>query len=88
MHLDALVPLTLALFAPAALDVEAEPPRFVSANLRFARLAEDFPDFVEDAGVGRGVGPRRAADGALIDLDHLVDLADSINRLMHTRLDL
>jgi hypothetical protein len=69
--------LTLKLNRPASY------PRIFAS-----RLAEDFPDFVEDAGVGRGVGPRRAADGALIDLDHLVDLADSINRLMHTRLDL
>ena len=85
VHLDALGSLALARFAAAAFDVEAESARFVAANFGFAGLGEDLADFVEHAGVSGGIAARRAADRALIDLDHLVDLVDAVERLVHRR---
>src|SRR5688572_21267765 len=63
VHLDALGALALTGFAAAALDVEAETPGLVAADLRLARLREDLPYLVEDAGVRRRIAARRAADG-------------------------
>src|SRR5690606_2209000 len=55
VHLDALDALALAGFAAAALDVEAEAPRLVAADLGFARLGEDPADLVEDTRIRRRV---------------------------------
>src|SRR5690606_23597122 len=41
--------------------------------------SENLPDIVEDAGVGGRVGPGGAADGRLIDVDHLVQVFDPRN---------
>ena len=49
-------------------------PGLVAALARFGQHGEEFADRREDAGVGRGIRARRAADGRLIDLDHFVDL--------------
>ena len=67
-HASQRPPLTLKLNRPG----------FVAADFGFARFGENLADFVEYAGVGRGIAARRAADGALVDLDHLVDFADAV----------
>ena len=85
VHLDALGPLALACLAPAAFDVEAESAGLVAADLRFARLGKDLADFIEDAGIGRRIASRCAADGALVDLDDLVDLVRAVEQLVHPR---
>ena len=72
LHLDLDRAVARARLAPAALDVEREPPRLVAADLRLGGLREQPPDVVEHAGVGRRVGPRRAPDRALVDVHHLV----------------
>ncbi len=59
------------------LTLKLNRPGFVAADFGFAGLGEDLADFVEHAGVGRGIAARRAADRALVDLDHLVDLVDA-----------
>src|SRR6202012_1840609 len=53
--------------------------RFVAARPRLLGLGEDLPDVVEDAGVGRRVGARRAADRRLVDVDDLVDLRQAVD---------
>ena len=75
VHFDLPHALPLALFAAAAGDVEAEAADLVAALLRLARGGEDLANLVEQAGVGRRVAARRAADRRLIDLDQLVDAA-------------
>ena len=82
VHLDALDALALAGFAAAALDVEAEPPRFVAADFGFAGLGKDLADLVKHTRISGGVGSRGPADGGLVDLDDLVDLVGPGNRLV------
>jgi hypothetical protein len=88
VHLDALRPAALARLAAAALDVEAEPPGLVAADLGLAGLGEDLPHLVEHAGVGGRVAPGRPADGALVDLDDLVDLVAAVEGLVDAGLHL
>ena len=56
VHFDGFDALALAGFATAAFDVEGEAAHFVAADFGFAGHGEDFSDFVEDAGVGGGIG--------------------------------
>ena len=67
-------PSPFAGLAPAALDVEAESARLVAADLAFRKHGEKIADRLEGLGIGGRVGPRRAADGRLVDIDHLVDM--------------
>ena len=69
-------PVALAGFAPPALDVEAEAAGAVALLLGLAGVREHLADLVEHPGVGGRIAPRRAADGGLVDADHLVDLVD------------
>ena len=77
VHLDPPLPLPLALFAPPALNVEAEPAGLVAALPGVAGVGEYLANFVEHAGIRGRIAPRRASDGRLIDLHHLVDLIDA-----------
>ena len=77
MHLDLLEALALTGLASPALDIEAEPARLVAADLRFPRLGEQLTDEVKHACVGGRVAARSSSDRRLVDLDDLVDLADS-----------
>ena len=88
MHLDLQDAVTLAGFAAAALDVEAEPPRAVAAHLGVLRLGEYGADIVEHAGVGGGVGPGCPADGALVDADDLVEEFLALDSLTAAGVDL
>ncbi|EAT07204.1 hypothetical protein SKA58_11960 [Sphingomonas sp. SKA58] len=72
VHLDLEHAVALAGFAAAALDVEAEAAGLVAARLRFGEAGEPVADVGEGAGIGRRVGARGAADGRLVDVDHLV----------------
>ena len=77
VHLDLDRAVAGAGLAAAALDVEGEPALLVAAHLRLGGLGEQLADVVEDAGVGRRVGPRRAADRRLVDVDDLVDVLEA-----------
>ena len=48
-------------------------------RLGLGRLGEDVADLVEGLQVGHRVAPRRAADGTLVDHDHVVDLPVAVN---------
>ncbi len=74
VHLDLDRAVTRARLAASALDVEGEPALEVAAHLGLGGRGEELADVVEDAGVGRRVGPRRPADRRLVDVDHLVDV--------------
>src|SRR5437870_8659075 len=74
VHLDLDQAVALARLAAAALDVEAEAAGLVAAGLALRQAGEPVADLGEGAGVGRGVGARRAADRRLVDVDHLVEL--------------
>ena len=64
VHLDAQLPVPLALLAAPAGHVEAEPPRRVAAQLGLGKLGEQRADQVEHAGEGGRVRGRRLAQAA------------------------
>ncbi len=73
VHLDLDHAVALAGLAAAALDVEAEAARLVAARARFLGAGEQLADRREQAGVGRRIRARRAADRTLADIDHAID---------------
>ncbi len=85
MHLDLDDAVALAGLAAPALDVEREASRRIAARLGFRQLREPFADRRESAGIGRGVRARRAADGRLVDVDHLVEMFDALDLVMRGR---
>ncbi|MNQ87263.1 hypothetical protein D3C85_1024790 [compost metagenome] len=72
LHLDDAIPL--ARLAAPPLDVEGEATRQVAARPRLLGAGQQLADRGEQAGVGRRVGSRGAAYGALIDVHHLVQM--------------
>ena len=80
LDLDQAVALT-GLAAPAA-DIEGKTSGFVAACARFRHAGKQFADRCEHAGVGRGVGARRAPDRGLIDVDHLVEAVQPLDVVM------
>ena len=80
LHLDLDVALALAGLAAAALHVEGEAAGLVAAQPRFRHRREELADRREQAGVGRRVRARRAADRRLVDVDHLVELLEAGDR--------
>jgi hypothetical protein len=77
VHLDLDGAVARAGLAAAALDVEAEAPGQVAADLGLGGLGEQLADVVEHAGVGGRVGARGAADGRLVDVDDLVEVLEA-----------
>src|SRR3546814_6560726 len=49
----------------------------VAARLRFGEAGEPVADVGEGAGIGRRVGAGGAADGRLVDVDHLVAIFEA-----------
>ena len=88
MHFDLDNPVAPAGLAAPAPDVEAEPPRFIAAHLRFRRAAKKLADTVKHPGIRRRIGARRPPDGRLINIDDLVDIFQPVNNLMPPRLAL
>ena len=85
VHLDLELAVALAGLAAAALDVEAEAPGLVAAQLALRGLREELADLVEDAGVGGRVAARRAADGRLVDVDDLVEVLGAVDAVVRRR---
>ena len=77
LHFDADDAVALTGLAATALDVEGEAARLVAAGLGFGDGGEEVSDVGEESDVGGRVAARRAADGALIDVDDLVDVVDA-----------
>src|ERR1700761_281597 len=77
IHFDAAQAVALAGLAAPAFYVEAEAAWFVAALARFGQHREEFANRSEDAGVGRRIRTRRAADRRLVDLDDFVDVLDA-----------
>src|SRR5271156_3350350 len=85
MHLDANNAVTLASLAAAALDVEGETPWPVAAHAGIGQLREQFADMSEYACIRRRIRSRRAPDRALIDVNHLVQMLDTLDTLVGAR---
>ena len=65
--------------------VEREAPRGIATLLRDRGVGEQFPDLVEDLRVRRWIGPRGAADGALIHDDGLIHHVQALDEVMPAR---
>src|ERR1039458_2776151 len=85
VHLDLDQAVALAFLAATAFDVEAEAPRAVAANLGRGQAREEVPDMVEHAGIGRWVAARGAANGRLINDDHLVEILEALEGTVQAR---
>ena len=72
VHLNGANAGTLAGFAAPALHVEGEATGAVAADFGLRHLAKQLADFGEHAGVSGRVRARRAPDGRLVHLNHLV----------------
>src|SRR6516165_7730206 len=82
VHLDLDDAVALAGLATAALDVEGETARLVTARLRLGEPCEPLADRRERAGIGSGVGTRRAPNRRLVDIDDLVDMLQPLDAVM------
>ena len=78
VHLDLDDALALAGFAATAFDVEREAAGHVAARFASGHRGEELADRGEESGVGGRVRARRAADRALVDVDHLVEMLDAV----------
>ena len=72
--------------AAAALHVERKAASLVAALARRRRFGEELADRREESRVGRRIAARRAADRALVDADHLVDMLESFEHRVRRRL--
>jgi hypothetical protein len=87
VHLDLDRPVALAGFAASAAHVEREASGLVAAHLRLRRERVELTNRREDVGIGGRVGSRRAADRRLVDVDHLVEAFDPLDRVVLAGLD-
>ena len=74
MHLDLYDAAALAVFAPAALNVEGEPAAFVAALLCIGSGGEQLAYHGEYARIRRRIGTGRAAYGLLVDGYDLIEI--------------
>ena len=81
VHFDLDQTVALTGLAAPALDVEAEAPRRVTASAGFGHLSKQFPQRGKQTGVGGRIAARRAADGRLVDVYHLIEQIQSANLL-------
>src|SRR3954454_24881912 len=73
MHLDLQQAVTLATFTPPALHVETEPAGSVSSDFGRRQPRKKIPNLIKYSAVGSGVAARSAADGRLVNDDHLIE---------------
>ena len=85
LHFNAQLALSLARLATPTLDVKGESARAVAAHPGFWQLGEQAAQGAKELRVGGRVGAGRAPDGALIDVDDLVDRLIALDRLVCTR---
>ena len=85
MHLDFYETIPFARFAASTFDVEREASRSVAADLRLRKFGEQLPNRREQTSVRRRIRARCAADRALIDVDHLVEVLEARNAIVLPR---
>ena len=79
MHFHANHAVALAGLAATALDVERVAAGAVAARLGLGQGREEIANVGENAGEGRRVGSRCAADGRLVDIDDFVQVLQAID---------
>ena len=84
VHLDLHQAVAGAGFASAALDVEGETAGAVAADLGVIGGGKEVADVVEEARVSGRIGTGGAADGALVDIDDLVQMLQAVHAAAST----
>ena len=82
VHFDFVYAIALASFATSAFDVKGETAGFIATDLGFGLSGEKVTNGSEDAGIGRGVRTRSAADWGLVDEDDFVEELDALDTVM------
>ena len=77
--------LAAALLAAASLDVEAKARGCIAALLGLGRLGEEAADVVVETNVRGWVGAGRAANGGLVDVDHIAYVLDPVEAVVRAR---
>ena len=77
--------LATALLAAASLDIEAKARGRIAALLGLGRRGEEAADVVVETDVRGRVGAGRAADGGLVDVDHIAYVLDPVEAVVRTR---
>ena len=77
LHLDDAIALTS--LTATTLYVEREATGLVAASACLGDAGEQVANGREQAGIGGRVGARCAADGALVDVDDLVEVLHAVN---------
>ena len=85
VHFDLDDPVTLAGLAAPTFDVKGKTAGFVPARLGLGQASEPIADRSECARIGRRIGSRRAPNGALINVDDLVEMLQPFDRLTWRR---
>ncbi|MCY1455799.1 hypothetical protein D9M71_729570 [compost metagenome] len=85
MHLDLDQAVALTGLTASALDVEGEAPRAVTAGAGLRHAREQFTNRREQTGVGRRVRAWRAADWALVNVNHLVQVLQAVTAVVRCR---
>ena len=82
VHLNHLVAIALARLASASTYVEGETTGLVPPHLGFGQTDKEVADIAEDARIGGRIGTGRAAQGGLIDVDHLIYILQSLDSIV------
>ena len=85
IHLDGLVAIAATGLTASTFHVEGEPAGLVATYLGFRKIDEELTDVREYAGISCRVAAGRTADGALVDIHHLVYIVDAFNLLVGHR---
>ena len=78
VHLNFHKSVAAARFAPATLYVKAEPPGAVAPHFGVRRRGKQIPDVIEKPRVGGRIGAWRSADGALVNVNDLIQIFQSL----------
>src|SRR5204863_10018866 len=82
LHFDLQDAIALAGLAAAALDVEGEAAGPVATQARVWHRREQLADRRKPAGIGGRIGAWGAPDRRLIDLDHLVQMLETLDPIV------
>ena len=85
VHFDSDSSIASAVFATAAFNVKREATLLVSTNLGFRGLREEGANFVENSGVGSGIGTWRATDGRLVYVNNFIELIQARDGAVSSR---
>src|SRR4029453_18600810 len=82
VHFDGNDPVSLARFTPTAFYIERKAARLESTCLRIRHHCEQVADEGKQSGVGGRIGPWRATDRRLVDLDDFVDESNAFDTIV------